>query len=316
MQAAFIEQYGNEDNLIIGQRPLPEVADNQVLIKVHASAVNPVDWMVREGFFKEHNVHTLPLILGWDVAGEIAQLGRDVKHLKMGQAVFAYTPILKQGGYAQYIAVDADLVANKPQSLDLLTSAAVPLAATTAWQALTKAGQLKQGDRILIHNASGGVGMFAVQMAKALGAYVIGTASKASQAFVESLGVDEFIDYQTEDFTEKLSELDFVLAAVGGNQIVERSLSVVKKSGYLISLLDEIPDELVSSHQVIYQRLWVTPDANDLTTIANLIDNGKIKVVIDSSYSLEEIKQAHQRSQSKRAKGKIVLRIPHHNSEV
>lgn len=219
MQAAYIEQYGKEDNLTLGRQPIPEILDNQVLIKVHAIAVNPVDWMVRNGVFKEHNVHTLPLILGWDAAGEIAQIGNAVTHFALGQAVYAYTSIVKQGAYAQYIAVDADLVASKPRTLNFEQSAAVSLAATTAWQALTKAGKLNAGDKI--------------------------------------------------------------------------------------------SDSLAKSHQVNYHRLWVTPDRDDLNAIAKLIDSGDVKVIIDSSYPLSDIKLAHQRSQSKRAKGKIVVRITH-----
>lgn len=309
MKAIYLEQYGNAEQLMIGELEKPVIASNQVLIKVHATSVNPVDWMVREGFLKDAGMHTLPLVLGWDVSGEISEMGADVNGFSLGDAVFAYAPIEKQGAYAQFIAIDADIVAHKPARLSVTEAAAVPLASTTAWQSLINGCQLKAGQRVLIHNASGGVGSFAVQIAKAQGAYVIGTASSAKQAFVESLGVDEFIDYRSQRFEEVVDEVDCVFAAVGGDDILTRSLTIIKKGGYLISLLDEMEEQLAKDAGVHYQRWWVQPSANDLQVIAQLIDSKKISVKIDKVFPFEQVKQAHALSESKRAQGKIVLTI-------
>lgn len=309
MKAIYIEQYGNANQLILGEQIKPEITDKQVLIKIHGAAVNPVDWMVREGFLQDSGEHKLPLILGWDAAGEIAEMGSDVKDFTVGDAVFVYAPIAKQGAYAEYIAVDSNLVAPKPQSIDTLTAAAVPLAATTAWQSLVKGCKLKSGDRVLIHNASGGVGSFAVQIAKSLGAYVIGTASASKSDFVKSLGVDEFIDYRSQRFEDLVGEVDCVLAAIGGDDVLQRSLKVIKNGGELVSLLDDVDTESAAAKNINAQRWWVTPNAADLQSIATLIDNGKISVHIDSIFPLADVQQAHALSESQRARGKIILQV-------
>ena len=309
MKAVYIEEYGSVDKLKIGKISRPQVSNSQIIIKVKGAGVNPVDWMVREGFLKDTDVHNLPLVLGWDVAGEVIEVGRDVSKFSVGDTVYAYMPIAKQGAYAEFTAVESHLVSVMPRSLDFFSAAGVPLAATTAWQALTQGCHLQPGEKILIHNASGGVGSFAVQMAKALGAYVIGTASSANEEFVKKLGADEFIDYKTQCFEDVVEEVDSVLAAVGGSNVLERSLNVIKSGGYLISLLDEIDDEKARDANIHYQRWWVSPNAGDLERITELIDTGEIIVHIDSIFPLERVKEAHALSESQRAKGKIVLRM-------
>lgn len=309
MKAVYIKQYGDAQTLVVGEIEQPDISPEQVLIKVQGAGVNPVDWMVREGFLKDSGTHELPLVLGWDAAGEIAQVGENVSNFKIGDAVFVYAPISEQGSYAQYLAVDSDIVAHKPKSIGTLNSAAVPLAATTAWQALMQGCQLKPGDKVLIHNASGGVGSFAVQIAKAQGAYVIGTASKSKEAYVKALGADEFIDYKSARFEDCVSEMDAVLAAIEGGNIVARSLQVIRKGGYLISLLDDLDLSLAQSKEITFHRWWVEPNANDLKQIAKLIDSGDIKVNIENIFPLELVKQAHQLSQSQRTCGKIILKV-------
>ncbi|MGF1697150.1 NADP-dependent oxidoreductase [Vibrio kyushuensis] len=309
MKAIYIEQYGNAEKLTFGDIAKPAINDNQVLIKVKGAGVNPVDWMVREGFLQQSGEHELPLILGWDAAGEVVECGGSVTNVNLGDNVYVYAPISGQGAYAEYIAVDADLVAPAPKTLDMVTAAAVPLAATTAWQALMEGCKLKAGNRVLIHNAAGGVGSFAVQIAKAKGAYVIGTASAAKESYVKGLGVDEFIDYRKQKFEDIVSDVDAVLAAISGDEVVERSLNVVRKGGHIISLLDEIEDEVAQRHGVNFQRWWVMPNAHDLQSISKLIDDGDIKVNIDRVFPLELADQAHGLSESKRARGKIVLEV-------
>lgn len=309
MKAVYIEEYGNAENLILGDISAPKISSHQVLIKVHGAGVNPVDWMVREGFLQDSGEHELPLVLGWDAAGEVVKMGANVTKFNLGDAVFVYAPIAEQGAYAEYLAVDSELIAHKPKSLDTLTSAAVPLAATTALQALIEGCQLKSGDKVLIHNASGGVGSFAVQIAKAYGAFVIGTASKAKEDYVRALGVDEFIDYRSQRFENVVDNVDAVLAAISGDDILPRSLQVIRKGGHLVSLLDDLDINIAKQYNINFQRWWVMPNANNLTEIARLIDSGKIKVNIDKIFPLNQIKQAHTLSESQRACGKIVIDI-------
>lgn len=309
MKAVYIKEYGNVEKLTFGELPKPVINADQVLVKVQGAGVNPVDWMIRDGFIKESSGHSLPLILGWDAAGEVVERGKNVDRFEIGSQVFVYAPISEQGAYAEYLAVDSSLVATAPKSIDLLSAAAVPLAATTAWQALIEGCKLKQGQHVLIHNAAGGVGSFAVQIAKAHGAYVIGTASAANESYVLGLGADEFIDYRSQRFEDRVSDIDAVLVAVGGNSVVERSLHVVKKGGYVVSLLDDVDEAMANDLDVNYQRWWVIPNANDLENISALIDQGVLKVNIDQTFPLSQANKAHELSESKRARGKIVLDV-------
>ena len=309
MQAVFIEQYGTAEQLTLGERPRPEITAGQVLIKVHGAGVNPVDWMIRQGYLEDTKTHQLPLILGWDAAGVIVDRGEQVTNLDIGDQVYVYAPIAEQGAYAEYLAVDSNLVARMPASLNTVTAAAVPLAATTAWQALREGCRLKAGERILIHNAAGGVGSFAVQIAKALGAHVIATASAANEEFVRGLGADEFIDYRNQRFEDHVGVVDAVLVAVGGEDLLKRSLMRIRRGGALVSLLDELPPGLAEPYGVRYQRWWVSPNAIDLQQIGALIDQGDITVHIDRVFPLTQVTQAHALSESRRARGKIVLQI-------
>lgn len=313
MKAALIQTYGDIKNLVQQEIDMPEISATQVLIKVHAAGVNPVDSYIRSGMFKDTGTHTLPLILGWDAAGTIDRIGAEVgkgdSGFNVGDEVFVFAPFAQNGTYGEYLAVEANLVVTKPKSLSFAQSAAVPLAAVTAWQALFTEGKLQAGQRVLIHNTSGGVGSFAVQLAKAAGAYVIGTASAKNEQYVKSLGLDEFIDYQTTQFEDQVEAVDLVFAAVGGDNIVERSLNVIKPGGHLISALDELDHNLAEQHQVKFERIWVQPNRQDLNAIKNLIDEGKVTVQLDSVFSLADAQQAHARSESKRAVGKIVLEV-------
>ncbi len=309
MKAAYITEYGQANVLKLGELSKPKITSSQVLIKVVAAGVNPVDFLIRDGMLKDSGTHSLPLILGWDAAGIVCQVGNGVTDLNVGDEVFTYAPLSEQGSYAEYLAVDANMVAHKPRTFNFVESAAVPLAATTAWQALFEHGNLKSGQRVLIHNASGGVGSFAVQIAKHFGAYVIGTASAAKEQYVKELGADEFIDYQNKNFEDELDKVDLVFAAVSGNDVVPRSLGIVKSGGHLVSVIDEISESEAAKHQVNYIRMWVQPNKSYLLELAQLIEKGSIKLHLDSVYPLEHVQQAHLRSESRRATGKIVLNI-------
>lgn len=309
MKAAFINQYGPVQNITIGQVQSPEIKVDQVLIDVVAAGVNPVDFHIRNGLLQHTDTHQLPLIMGWDVAGVVRELGSEVQHLKIGDKVFTHNPINQQGGYAEQLAVNSNLVALKPTSLSFIESAAVPLAALTAWQGIFDDGKLKSGQRILIHNASGGVGSFAVQLAKQAGAYVIATASAAKEEFVMALGADEFIDYKQQAFETMVEPVDLVFAATGGNDILKRSLSIIKSKGHLISTFDDLDTELNEAHSVNFKRMMVQPNREQLDKICTLIDKGTLQVILDSVYPLEEAASAQNRSEQQVAVGKIVLNV-------
>jgi len=309
MKAAYIKQYGDVDNLIVGDVPKPSISSTQVLIKVKAAGVNPVDFHIRNGMLEDSGTHELPLVLGWDAAGIVSEVGQHVTDFKLGDEVYVYSPLTEQGTHAEYLAVDANVVADKPVSLSFIQSAAVPLAALTALQALTTHGELQKGQLVLIHNASGGVGSFAVQIAKHLGAYVIATGSQAKKDFIMGLGADEFIDYKQDDFEQHVSNIDLVFVAVGGNNIVERSLVVIKPNGRLISLLDEIDEKKAQSQNIHYARMIVEPSKIGLNTIADMLESNQLQVTIDSVFSLDDAKKAMIKSESARATGKIVIEV-------
>ncbi|MEH6405077.1 MAG: NADP-dependent oxidoreductase [Sneathiella sp.] len=309
MKAVFINEYGDSGKLIVGELDKPSILPSQVLVKIVASGVNPVDFHVRNGLLKDTGSHSMPLIPGWDAAGIIDAVGADVTSWKVGDEVFTFTPIMGQGNYAEYSAVEADFVTAKPKTLNFVESAAVPLAALTAWQGLFDHGGLKKGQRVLVHGASGGVGGFAVQMAKDAGAYVIGTASAKNEAYVRGLGVDEFIDYQKVPFEGVVEPVHLAFATVGGNNILNRSETIILDGGSLVSTFDDLDEGEILDRGISFSRMMVTQNRDQLSHIADLIDAGKITVAVDSVYPLDHAVQAHLRSESARAVGKIVLNI-------
>ncbi|MEH6343581.1 MAG: NADP-dependent oxidoreductase [Bermanella sp.] len=309
MKAAFITQYGNDEKITLGQLDKPTYGSTQVLIKVSAAGVNPVDFHVRNGMLQDSGTHTLPLVLGWDAAGTVAQIGEDVENVKVGDEIFVFSPISLQGTYAEYLAVDANLVVVKPKTLTMVESAGVPLAAVTAWQGLIQDGHLKKGQTVLVLGGSGGVGGFAIQIAKSLGAHVITTASAKNEAYVKSLGADEFINYKETEFDDVVKNVDLVLVTTHGDNVVERALNITKKGGYVVSTLDDIDTNIIEKSAVNFSRMWVQPNGNDLTSIRDLIEQGDISVKIDSIFSLENTNEAILKSESQRAVGKIIVSI-------
>lgn len=307
MKAIRIHAYGGPEQLELENAPMPELSPDDVLVKVHAAGVNPVDWKVREGMLKDKVPHRLPLILGWDFAGEIVDIGSNVSGWQVGDAVYARPDISRDGSYAEYIAVDAGEIAAKPESLDWRQAAGVPLAGLTAWQCLFDRARLEAGERVLIHAGAGGVGSFAIQLAKQHGAYVYTTASARSTDFVKSLGADEVIDYTREDFSE-LRDLDVILDTLGG-EVQDRCWQTLKRGGRLVSIVRP-PEELKEDENEVMAAFWfVEPDSRELAEMAKLFDAGKLKVEIDSVFPLEQAAEAHRKSESGHAHGKIVLDV-------
>jgi NADPH:quinone reductase-like Zn-dependent oxidoreductase len=282
-----------------------------VLIRVHAAGVNPADWKVREGHLKQLVQNKLPLILGWDLSGLVEEVGPGpaaAGQFKKGDEVFSKPDTSRDGGYAEYIVVRESEIALKPKSLHHVYAAAVPLAGLTAWQALFDIGQLQPGQRALIHGGSGGVGHFAVQLARWKGAYVIATASTKNQELLRQLGAHEAIDYTKQRFEDVVGEIDIVLDTIGSDT-QERSWKVLKKGGLLASVVQPPDDEKAKEFAVRGAFVWIQPNGTELAEIAALIDSGNLKVVLDRILPLSEARRAHELSQGGHARGKIVLRV-------
>jgi NADPH:quinone reductase-like Zn-dependent oxidoreductase len=304
MRAVRLHAFGGPDVLKIEETSRPEPKSGEVLIRVHGAGVNPVDWKIREGYTN----HKLPLVPGWDVAGVIEKVGPGVTSLKPKDEVYGYFDLSRNGAYADYVAVPAEEVALKPKSLDLTKAAAVPLAALTAWQGLFDVGGLKPGQKVLIHAAAGGVGSFAVQFAKWKGAHVIGTASGRNVQFVRELGADEVIDYTKTAFEEAVDNVDLVFDTMGG-ETQKRSWQVLKKGGILVSILGQPPQKDADAWGVRQASFVVKPDAAELDQIADLIDLGDVKPVVETVLPLSDARKAQELSQTGHTRGKIVLEV-------
>lgn len=230
MKAVRIHSFGTSEVLKYEEAPEPDIGPDEVLVKVYACGVNPVDWKVREGFMEKMAPHALPLTLGWDVSGIVEECGALVTRFSPGDAVICRPDTMRNGGYAEYIAVKAHELAPAPKSIPLDTAAGLPLASQAAWMALFDVGGLRRGQKVLIHGASGGVGTFAVQFARLAGAYVIGTTSAKNIGLVRSLGADEIIDHVADDFSKKVRDADLVFDTIGG-ETQARSWGVIRKGG-------------------------------------------------------------------------------------
>lgn len=309
MKAVRIHRYGGPEVLVCEEAEKPVPGDGEVLVRIRAAGVNPVDWKVRQGSLRDFLAPRLPLIPGWDFAGIIEEAGAGVGFLQPGLAVYGHPVIGLDGTYAEYIAVKAEHVAPKPESLTFEQAAAVPLAALTAWQSLFELAGLQAGQRILIHGAAGGVGHFAVQFARWCGAHVIGTASGRHHDFLKSLGVHEVIDYTARRFEEAVSGLDVVYDTMAG-EVRGRSWQVLKEGGILVTTLGPArEDEIRQRYNVRYKSMFVRPDAAQLGEIAALIDGGQVRPHLAAVLPLSEVRQAHTLSETGHTQGKIVLRI-------
>jgi len=308
MKAIQIHNYGGPDVLQYEDVPRPKPAPGEVLIRVHAAGVNPADWKVREGHLKQLVQNKFPLILGWDLSGVVEGVGPKVSKFKKGDEVFSKPDTSRDGDYAEYIVVRESEVALKPKSLHHVYAAAVPLAGLTAWQALFDVGQLQPGQRVLIHGGSGGVGHFAVQLAKWKGAYVIATASTKNQELLHRLGAHETIDYTKQHFEDVVHKIDIVLDTIGGDTH-ERSWKVLKQGGLLASVVQPPDTEKAKEFGVQGAFVWSQPSGKELAEIATLIDSGNLKVVLDRILPLSEARRGHELSQNGHTRGKIVLRV-------
>jgi NADPH:quinone reductase-like Zn-dependent oxidoreductase len=308
MKAVRVHEYGGPEVLKYEDAPRPEAGAGEVLVRVHAAGVNPVDWKVRAGMTRGFLNYKLPMIPGWDLSGVVEGVGEGVTGWKRGDEVYSRPDISRDGAYAEYIAVKAAELGQKPKTLDHVKAAAIPLAALTAWQALFDAGGLQHGQRVLIHAAAGGVGTFAVQLAKWKGAHVIGTASERNHAFLKELGADELIDYNKVRFEDAVSDVDVVLDAMAG-ETRDRSWKVLKKDGILVSILGPPSQEDAAKHGVRGAGVFVQPNQKELEEIAVLVDSGKLKPIVEAVLPLRDAPHAHEMNQTLHTRGKIVLQV-------
>lgn len=308
MKAVRIHQYGNADVLAYEDAPLPSILSNEVLVRVVAASVNPVDWKIREGYLKEMISYPLPLTLGWDVSGVVEGVGADVSHFKVGDAVFSRPDIKRNGTYAEFVAIREDEVAHKPKTISHIAAATIPLAGITAWEVLVTTAKLAAGQRVLIHAGSGGVGTLAIQLAKSRGAFVIATTSGRNLAFVKSLGADEVIDYGAQAFETAVKDVDVVFDTIGG-KVQEASWSVLKRGGILVSIVSPPPQERALALGVRSAFVFIEPNAEILAQFADLVDAGVIRPIVGAEFALKDIAKAHAFSQTGRAVGKIALYV-------
>ena len=308
MKAVRIHGYGGREVLRYEDCERPAINEDEVLVRVVAAAVNPVDWKIREGLLKDMIQHRFPLTLGWDLAGIVDTVGDRVTEFEPGDAVYSRPDLTRDGAYAEFVAVRASELARKPGTVSFADAASLPLAGITAWEALINSGRLREGQTVLIHAAAGGVGSLAVQLAKWKGARVIATASSANHALVRSLGADEVIDYRTVAFAERVSQVDMVFDTLGG-QVQESSWSVVRPGGVLVSVVDPPAPERAAQAGVEGKFVFIQPSAAILRELADLVDSGIVRPIVGAEFGLHRVSEAHSLSESGHARGKIVLHV-------
>lgn len=311
MKAARIHEYGKPDALVYEDAPMPMPGWGEVLVRVKAAGINPVDWKTRAGSGMSGRYgNAFPLIVGWDISGVVEAVEENVKNFKIGDEVFGMVRFPDVGSaYAQYVAAPQAHLALKPANINFVEAAAYPLAVLTAWQALFEAGNLAAGERLLIQGAAGGVGHLAVQLAKWKGAHVTGTGSTNNIDFLRELGVDEVIDYSTTRFEDVVAPVDMVLSCVGG-ELLTRSFAVIKDGGRLISIAGKPDAQEAEKRHIKYEAILVRPVERHLNEIAKLIEDGHLKTVVTQTFSLADASKAHAFAEScELRRGKIVLKV-------
>ncbi|MDA3628639.1 NADP-dependent oxidoreductase [Saccharopolyspora sp. WRP15-2] len=309
MRAISQDEFGGPEVLREVELPRPEPGPSQVLVQVHAAGVNPTDWKHRA---QQRFLGTPPYVLGWDVSGVVVAVGTGVTLHKPGDEVFGMLPYPHgAGSHAEYVTGPARAFVPKPSEVDHVQAGAIPLVALTAWQALVDTAHLQAGQRVLIHAAAGGVGHAAVQIAKARGAYVIGTASAGKHEFLRGLGADELIDYRETDFADVVSEVDVVLDTIGGDYR-GRSLRTLRRGGVLVSILPYGQEELAAEAEQLGMRaetMLVEADQAGMRAIAALVKSGQLRAEIAATFPLAEAAKAHELGETGRTTGKIVLTV-------
>jgi NADPH:quinone reductase-like Zn-dependent oxidoreductase len=308
MKAIRVHEYGGPEVLKYEEAPRPEPGPGEVLVRIRAAGVNPVDWKVREGLRREALAYRMPFVPGWDVSGVVDATGPNVTLLRKGDEVYGYPSVVRNGAYAEYAVVPEAELALKPRSVDHVLAASVPIAALTAWQGLFDAGGLRTDQKVLIHGGAGGVGSFAVQLARWKGAFIVATASGHNQEFLRNLGADLTIDYEKTRFDRLVCDADVVFDTIGGDTL-KRSWKVLKKGGMLVSTVEEPSAEKAAAHGVRAALVSTRADTAQLAEIAKLVDAGMVRPIVEAVFPLIEARRAQELSQTGHARGKIVLQV-------
>lgn len=332
MQAAFIQKYGSTEKLVFQGTPVPSLGARDILVQIHAASLNPIDFKIRDGKLKFVRAYEFPLILGHDLAGIVVDVGAEVTRFRKGDKVFSRPRNGRTGTLAEMIAVDESEAALMPQNITFVEAAGIPLVGLTSWQSLFDIAGMKAGQRVFIQAGAGGIGTFAIQLAKQVGAHVVTTTSTKNIEFVKSLGADEVIDYKTQKFEEVLNDVDIVFDTLGGESLY-KSFRIVKPGGWVVSIAGD-PDHLLvedmglnffkklvlrmvgrKAHRLAkaakanYRFIFMKSNGAELAQIANLIEGGKIKPVVDRVYSFREAQAAIEYLESGHARGKVVVQI-------
>jgi NADPH:quinone reductase-like Zn-dependent oxidoreductase len=306
MKAVRIHAYGGPEVLQFEDAPRPVPGKGEVLVRVHAASINPLDWKARAGYLKDYIPHRLPFIPGWDLSGVVESNGAGASLFQPGDAVYGMADPSKDGAYAEYIAVPEAILARKPASIDHAQAAAVPLAGLTAWHGLFETANLQPGQRILITGGAGGVGSFAVQIAKWKGARVSATASARNHALLRELGAEEVVDYTTTPFEKVIKNMDLVLDTVGGETFA-KAFATVRKGGTAMSTAAQPDPAQAEKLGIRILAVKNRPDAAALKELAGLIDAGRLRPIVESRLPLAEARKAHEMNQTGHTRGKIVL---------
>ncbi|QEC69480.1 NADP-dependent oxidoreductase [Panacibacter ginsenosidivorans] len=302
MKAVFIKEKGSFDDVVVEEIGKPVIAADEVLVKIKAAGVNPVDWKATlNGYFNP------PHILGSDIAGTIEAIGNEVKNYKVGDEIIGSLEWAKQSAFAEFVATKEKYITYKPKNLSFAESAAVPLAALTAWQGLFDHGNLQSGQKVVIHAAAGGVGLFALQFAKWKGAYVVATASERNIDFLKSVGADEVIDYTKYKLTDKTSNADVVFDSVATPEVQLESFKVLKPGGKYVSITAGPREELLKGFDISATRFLFISNPEQLRQIVQLIEEEKVKVFVEKTFPLTEAKEALMHVHKGRTRGKVVL---------
>lgn len=312
MKASYFEEFGELDQIETGTLERPEPGEGEVLVRVKAAGVNPVDAAVARGMLDERIPAEFPAVPGWDLAGVVQERGHAARRFEEGDEVYAYArrPAVQHGTFAEYTVLPESYLAHCPQKIPMEEAGGIPLVGLTAYQSLFQFGDLQEDDTLLILGASGGVGTMAIQLAKTAGAKVIGVASDQNQSYMKDLGADETIDYSAGDVGEGIREVesdgvDFILHCSRGDSL-EQSIDTLKSGGQLISITDSNPD---IPDNINFQYVFVEPNASQLEDIRELVDEGNIKVPVSQTYSLKEVPEALQRIESLHTRGKTIIRL-------
>jgi len=308
MKAIRIHAYGGPELMQLEDAPVPTCGAGDLLVRVVAAGINPIDWKIRSGAMAAQIPNSFPLTLGSDAAGIVTAVGGSVTGFELGDAVFFYAEFARGGTYAEYVAVDASQVAKKPRTVSFATAAALPMAGQAAWTALIETGHVERGMRVLVHGGAGALGMTAVQLAKEHGAHITATANGDDVALVRSLGADEVIDYRTQRFEQVARDMDIVLDTLGG-PTQESSWSTLRRGGLLVATTMPPPPERAAAAGVRAAFIFSSPRGAVLAQLAERVDDGRLRIVVGQEFALADAAQAHRMGEAGKAHGKMILHV-------